>query len=256
MLAGFLDMVEVNASFYSIPTPSAAEGWLRKTAGNPGFRFVLKLWKGFTHDAAWTEQDSAAFRDVSRVLREAGCLTGILAQFPFYFKATDKGREQVAALCGLFAEYSLFFEFRDMQWLQPEEVQRVTSLGGKLCNIDLPGGEHGLNLTTAAPGGEAYLRLHGRNRDAWFSKQSTRDEKYDYLYSAEEMQLIAARIRALAAGTQRTTVVTNNHYKGKAAANAVQLKHLVTGARPAVPDTLAAAYPALKPFAESPGLFG
>jgi uncharacterized protein YecE (DUF72 family) len=98
----------------------------------------------------------------------------------------------------------------------------------------------------------AYVRVHGRNWRDWFRKGAGRDARYDYLYSARELEPWVRRIREMSASPRAPDVyvVTNNHFRGQAVANAKMLEAMA-GRRPvAAPATLVAAYPeALHPFA-------
>ena len=87
--------------------------------------------------------------------------------------------------------------------------------------------------------------MHGRNSAAWFKKGAGRDEKYDYLYRPSELKSFVPLIRELMQKSEQTFVVTNNHYLGKAPANALELKGLLEGLPVEVPDTLAEHYPRL-----------
>jgi hypothetical protein len=90
-----------------------------------------------------------------------------------------------------------------------------------------------------------YLRMHGRNRASWFAAGAGRDARYDYLYRDDELQEWARRIVPLAQRARATYVVTNNHFEGKAVANALQLRALLGLPVDEVPADLARAYPSL-----------
>ena len=95
--------------------------------------------------------------------------------------------------------------------------------------------------------------MHGRNYKDWFRKDAGRDARYDYLYSAKELQPWAERTRELAGepAVSEVYVVNNNHFQGKAAANVAMLQAQVTGKRVRVPDPLVEAYPKeLEPIAK------
>jgi uncharacterized protein YecE (DUF72 family) len=98
------------------------------------------------------------------------------------------------------------------------------------------------------------LRLHGRNYKKWFNAKN-RDERYDYLYTPEELAPIAASMKTMAQKVERepsrrevkmVIAATNNHYKGKAAVNAIDLKRLLGIRDNPIPDELMKAYPQLK----------
>ena len=93
------------------------------------------------------------------------------------------------------------------------------------------------------------MRLHGRNYDQWFDSDS-RNDRYNYLYTAAELERWKTRIDTIAAKAQKTFVVANNHFEGKAAVNALQLKHLLTGRAVPVPETLLKRYWELGQIAE------
>jgi len=88
-----------------------------------------------------------------------------------------------------------------------------------------------------------YPRVHGRNYQDWFRKGAGVEARYDYLYSREELEPWAKRAKEVDAAAEETFVVTNNHYKGKAAANALMLKSLVSGKKSEAPRKLIETYP-------------
>ncbi len=101
-----------------------------------------------------------------------------------------------------------------------------------------------------------YVRVHGRNYKDWFRQKAGRDARYDYLYTAEELEPWAERTKAIAAepGVEDVYVVTNNHFRGKAVANAAMLESMVERRRVDAPPDLVARYrDALAPFVTSGG---
>jgi uncharacterized protein YecE (DUF72 family) len=97
-----------------------------------------------------------------------------------------------------------------------------------------------------------YVRVHGRNYADWFRKDASVEQRYNYLYKAEELEPWAERVSQLAAdpATKDVYVVTNNHYRGKAVANALMMKAMVAGEKVPAPAALVAEYgDALKDYA-------
>jgi uncharacterized protein YecE (DUF72 family) len=127
-------------------------------------------------------------------------------------------------------------------------------------NIDEPrlgASLHGTEYVTAPL---AYLRLHGRNYKKWFNSKN-RDERYDYLYTPEELEPIAKLLKAMAKKVEReptrremkkVIAATNNHYKGQAAVNAIDLKRLLGVKNNPVPAELQRVYPQLGGGAAKP----
>jgi uncharacterized protein YecE (DUF72 family) len=97
--------------------------------------------------------------------------------------------------------------------------------------------------------------LHGRNYREWFADRPDEEaaERYNYLYPADELKPWAERIEHVAETTNRTFVITNNHFQGKAVTNALQLVHLLTRKPVRVPPPLLAHYPELEPIASPAG---
>ncbi len=126
--------------------------------------------------------------------------------------------------------------------------------GVGFCNIDQPLIGRSLKPSERATGHVAYVRLHGRRYDSWFSDDPAMppSERYNYLYTQDELDPWAERIRHLAADGHSTFVVANNHFQGKSIVNALQLIRILTGAKVKVPEPLRAHYPELEAIASEP----
>lgn len=253
-LSGFFDTVEINASFYRPATPQAAAGWVRKVAANPRFRFTAKLWKRFTHErtSAWTADDVRAASAALDVLRDAGRLGAVLLQFPWSFKRDDATSEWLRDLLSAFAAFPLVVEVRHTSWTEGDLLQELTERGVGIVNVDQPMFRRSIAPAAHTTGAVGYVRLHGRNHRDWFRPKATRDERYDYLYTPQELEPWVQRVRQIAAGPQTREVyaVTNNHVTGKAPANGAMIESMLSGRRARVPPGLYARYRAeLEPFA-------
>ncbi len=86
--------------------------------------------------------------------------------------------------------------------------------------------------------------MHGWNYKDWFRDKAPAEQRYNYLYKPDELKPWAERTREIAGdpGTRELYVITNNHYKGKAVANALMLKSMVTGAKVKAPNGVVEAY--------------
>jgi uncharacterized protein YecE (DUF72 family) len=248
-LAEFFDTIEINTTFYQPPRPEVVRGWARRVEHNPNFKFTAKLWQRFTHDRNATREDEKVFKRCLEPLCQAGRLGTLLLQFPWSFKNTRENREYVGGLVVEFMEYPLALEVRHASWNQPEIFRMLRDLSVGFCNIDQPviGRSLGPGAQATTPVG--YVRLHGRNYERWFTSEGRPEERYNYLYSLAELEPWAARIRSLASETAAVYVITNNHFRGKAVANALQLTALARGGKVPVPETLLAEYPELRSIA-------
>lgn len=231
-LAERFEFIEVNSSFYRVPTAKMAHGWAVKTAAFPGFRFWVKIHQSFTHELRLDRSVAESFRDGLRPLEEAGKLAGLLAQFPYSFHLQPDHLAYVGELAALFRPWPLAVEFRHQDWLEEEVVDRFRGNGWIWANIDQPQVSRSLGLTALATSPEtAYLRLHGRNARDWFSGQG-RDARYDYSYSAAELSRLGEVVARLREQARKVFVSGNNHYKGAAVKNLLQLKEILLRRRP------------------------
>jgi len=253
-LAHYFDTIEINTSFYQPMRPEMGRRWIERVAFNPNFLFTAKLWQRFTHETGATAADERAFRAGIDPLAEAGRLGAVLMQFPFSFHNTPENRKRLERLIRDFREYPLVVEVRHATWNDREFFHMLHERGVGFCNIDQPVIGRSMKPTERATAPVGYIRLHGRRYDTWFSDDpaSPPEERYNYLYSSAELEPWAERARHVAAHTRTTFVITNNHFQGKAVVNALELIHLLTGAKVDVPESLRHHYPELNKIASEP----
>jgi uncharacterized protein YecE (DUF72 family) len=240
-LASFFDTIEINSPFYRIPPPAHAKSWVRRVANNPGFKFTTKVFRGFTHDAGESSAaDVKAFRDYLDPLAEANRLGAVLLQYPWSFKNSEESRDKLTGLFSAFAGYPLALEVRHATFQSDEFLQFLNEHDVAWVNVDQPLFHDSVKPSDAATGPLAYVRLHGRNYEKWFAHGESW-ERYNYLYSKEELAPWVDRIQTLASANE-TYVVTNNHFRGQAIVNAVELEDSL-GMDAKMPPQLKEAYP-------------
>jgi uncharacterized protein YecE (DUF72 family) len=135
-------------------------------------------------------------------------------------------------------------EVRHVTWMQPEFLRGLEEAGVGFVNIDQPLYHDSVGPTSLVTSHVGYVRVHGRNYKDWFRVKAPVEQRYNYLYSAEELEPWAERTKEIAAdpATREVYVVTNNHYKGKAVANALMMKSMITGQPALAPPGVAEAY--------------
>lgn len=257
LLARSFDLVEVNSTFYAHPRAELAERWLAEVASKPSFRFTAKIQQTFTHDALPTsaravEIAAAQFHAGLEPLAREKKLAALLAQFPISFHFGAAGCERLELLARLFGRHPLVLEVRHRSWYEEQALAAIERLGFSLATIDLPAHRDHPPAQPRPVGSLGYLRLHGRNAASWFDRAAGRDRRYDYLYSPEEIAEIGGVVRRLASGSDETFVVTNNHFVGKAVANALEILAGL-GETPFAPSELVAAYPHLRDLVRTTG---
>jgi uncharacterized protein YecE (DUF72 family) len=230
-LAQSFDCIEMNVSFYRVPTASQVATWVERVADREQFRFLFKLYRGVTHDG--DDAPIAEFLEALQPARER--LGAILLQFPFWFRNTQPNRARLSALASRLDGWPCALEVRDRSWLIDPALQYLRQLNLNIVNIDLPQSADSVPPGAWTTGPVGYVRLHGRNAQAWFDKGAHRDQKYDYLYSGEELEEWCGRIRSIASATDSVYVVTNNHFGGQAVANAFELARKLDRCTPSRP---------------------
>jgi uncharacterized protein YecE (DUF72 family) len=245
-LATLFTAVEINVTFYRPIPADYARRWLAAVADFPDFRFTAKVWQVFTHTRQLPEADLAQFQAGLAPLLAAGKLGVLLAQFPYSFHNTEENRAFLLQLKAALPTFPLAVEVRHRSWQQRAVREFLEQAGLDFCNIDQPMVSHPMGATRWVTGPRGYLRCHGRRKDAWFEFGDDRGARYDYLYSPEELEDLAARARELAAKARETYVIFNNHPAGQAVANALELFHLLhPDHKVSPPPGLLAAFPRL-----------
>lgn len=253
-LSHWFDTIEINSTFYRPASRPVARSWAERVQGNPRFRFTTKLGRRFTHERAspWTKADVKAAREGLDVLKDREVLGAVLLQFPWSFRRTDENRTWLRDLVDAFSDLPLVLEVRHESWNTPELYEGLAERGIGFVNIDQPLFRNSIKPSARVTASVAYVRVHGRNYREWFRKAAGPTERYDYLYSTQELKPWAERVSDLAESpeTREVYVVTNNHFRGKAPANALMLKSLVEDRKVESPALLFDAYAeALAPHA-------
>lgn len=256
MLARTFGCIEVNSTFYALPNAQNSRRWVQHVRDVADFRFLVKLNREFTHsrydahqDQAWEDRAREFTRGIEPIVR-ARRLSAILVQFPVSFLFGKDEVRRLGRIRSLFRTMPLVLEVRHESWFTRPAFDTLRGLSYSLAHIDLP---HAWNHPPAdhpSTGPIGYLRLHGRNAEAWFRSSAGRDEQYDYLYSTEELGLLTQRARRIAAEHEDAFVVTNNHFAGKAVANGIEILFQLHGEPVPASREIVDTYPHLEPMTQ------
>ncbi|MGH9316339.1 MAG: DUF72 domain-containing protein [Thermoanaerobaculia bacterium] len=267
MMASLFDTNEINSPFYRIPTPRQTADWSRRVAHNPRFAFTAKLYRGFTHERKAGSAEEKEYLEALEPLQRDGRLGCVLAQFPVSFHSTVENRGLLTGILDRFASLPLAVEFRHESWDTEDVRELLAARDAAFVNIDQPGLRGNLRPTGYVTSPVAYFRFHGRNAEKWFGPDTSNEERYNYLYSDKELAPWVERIRAAAQRAAGLTgqaspppqgprrvgspakagvyAILNNHFRGQAVTNALQLQQMLTGEIRSIPETLRDAYPTL-----------
>jgi uncharacterized protein YecE (DUF72 family) len=246
--AEHFDTVEVNSTFYGQPRPEVSRSWLARTP--PSFEFSVKLYQKFTHPRLFQERvaralpsdvddpaildalarpnqaDLDAFRQGLDPIAEAGRLGALLAQFPASFKCGDAERRYLADLMQAFADYPMAVELRHSSWSDRfgQTLSLLNGFNAAWVQIDEPKFRFSIRQNHLPNvKGFYYVRLHGRNAAAWWRHRDS-EERYDYLYTADELQEFSETLASARTLVKKAYLYTNNHFSAKSVANAVMIK--------------------------------
>lgn len=246
--AEHFDTVEVNSTFYGQPRASVSRQWAARTP--PGFEFSVKLYQKFTHPRMYrdrvrqsigdtqptdhtiselarpTESDIDEFRLGIEPLAEQNKLGVLLAQFPPSFRNGSVEVDYVTSLLRAFDQYPLAVELRHRSWSDQagETLELLNNFRAAWVQIDEPKFRFSIRQNYLPNvRGVYYMRLHGRNFASWWKHEAPED-RYDYLYSADELSEFTGTIDAARRIVKKLYLYTNNHFAAKSVANAVIIK--------------------------------
>jgi len=237
-LEQYFNMVEINTSFYRLPQMSMVENWC-KVIKKKEFQFTMKLGRTFTHERDNIPgEEIKGYKNVFNIVKYHGRLGGVLVQFPWSFINIGENLDHLKRIFEWFADFPLIVEVRHLTWHKKEFFEFLNKHNVGFCNIDQPEIKNSIPLTDYVTSDAGYLRLHGRNKKDWFGKHTNRDKRYNYLYNDEELKEISNTLKKIHEKGLKTFVVGNNHFKGQAVVNLLQLQSMLLNKKTALPEPL------------------
>ena len=255
--ASHFDTVEVDSSYYAIPTSHMVSAWTERTP--KGFLFHLKAYGALTGHgidpktlprelrellpAADRDQENirieepAVLKAVAQAsvaalepLRAARKLGFIIFQFPPWFGYKKANLDYILYCKELMAGLPIAVEFRHGSWLTHHHADAVFGFLREHRITYIPCDEPQYGTLATAPfipeatTAMAYLRLHGRNAENWRTHSTPR---YDYLYDQGELKEFAGVAQRLSAKARMIFIMFNNCHVGHAVRNALQLQDIL-----------------------------
>ena len=227
----FFNTVEINSSFYRPPNPGYVYNWVRRVP--EGFLFTVKLWQKFTHpkmykeatgeEAVISQRDVDIFKQSIEPLVKYGKLGALLAQFPPSFKSDSYGKQILNAVIGTFGQYRLAVELRHRSWSDDKETATLLKENyASWVQIDEPKFKTSVAEGLPITADMIYFRFHGRNAEMWWKGNT--ETRYKYLYSQEEVNELADKVKSLTEKAKLAFVLFNNHWQAYAPRNAVDMQ--------------------------------
>jgi uncharacterized protein YecE (DUF72 family) len=257
-------MVEVDATYYSLPSRAAAAVWASRTPDD--FTFDVKahaLMTGHPTDARrlpdWIRRalpktrDASArvyasdlpaeiidevwsrFRSALDPIRACGKLGAIMLQFPRWFEPTRESADFLRRAKALAGDDLVTVEFRNRAWMEGRIAERTLAL---LRDLELsyvivdapPGMESSMPPTVAVTDRRLVVfRLHGRRVSTWEAQNDPVTERYRYLYDAEELRRWKPSVLETAFNVARVHMTFNNNHANYATTNAAEMTKVLLG---------------------------
>jgi uncharacterized protein YecE (DUF72 family) len=263
-------IVEVDATYYALPTRQMGELWLERTP--PDFTFDIKAHALMTgqpsevkrlpkeireevpieladkkriygkdlpaelYDAIWD-----TFLDALKPLYSAGKLGAVFLQYPRWFYPSNESRDTIVDARRRLGDVPLAVEFRSGTWFNEKNAERTLRFLEKyqipFVMVDEPQTRTALPPIYAVTSPElAVVRFHGRRTETWEARNIPVVERFRYLYDTDELDEWVPRVRQAAEAARNVHVLMNNCYANYGTTNARELAALLTeeaGARPA-----------------------
>ncbi|MEJ5230151.1 MAG: DUF72 domain-containing protein [Pseudothermotoga sp.] len=219
-----LNAVELNFTYYTLPTYKTIVSMLRKTPAT--FFFTVKLPSSATHEgwktASLPEEDIDKTMMALQPMIAEGRLKMLLAQFPYSFRYCEENVEYLKKLSEKI-EQPIAVELRHSSWDNENAYKFFKSHQICLVTVDEPQIKDLFPYRPVAISKISYFRFHGRN-DKWFVSAT---ERYNYEYSEQQLKDFAKDIVNLMEESENVFVFFNNCYRGKAMKNALMLRSII-----------------------------
>jgi uncharacterized protein YecE (DUF72 family) len=231
--AEWFDTVEVDSPFYRLPSVETAARWAERTP--PDFVWHAKASAQMTGHEETDSRELAfrEFRESLAPLEEAGKLRGVLLQYHPRFVKSREALDELRAVPELLAPLVPLIEFRHRSWMTEEERADTLAFleqhGLAYVSVDSPAtrASNVLPRIGAATHEVAYIRFHGRNWKTWNKKTRTSGERFDWLYSREDLENWVAPIKRLAEEGRELYAFFNNNRHDYAPRSAQVLRGLL-----------------------------
>jgi uncharacterized protein YecE (DUF72 family) len=229
------DTVEVDSPFYHLPDPAVTGRWAQRTP--PEFVFHVKAHATMTHHEPADQAEAfAEFRTSIEPLELSGKLRGILLQYHPRFVKSPEAKEELASVQGLLEPLVPLVEFRHRSWLEEDERADTFAFlernGLAYVSVDAPPtrASNVLPPVAAATHRVAYVRFHGRNVKTWNIRSERSSDRFDWLYSADELAEWVPKLGELAESADEVYALFNNNRDDYAPRSAATFRGLLDAA--------------------------
>ena len=254
--ASLFPTVEVDSSYYSLPTIETTKAWVERTP--PSFTFHIKAFRLFT--LHWAEHKvlppdllplapdgkrfyySSASKEFANLLMErfvdallplhsAGRLGMVLLQFPRWVTPKPENRDHILNMKEALSRFKVAVEFRNATWLNGDNDRTLYWLEDNsltfVCVDEPQGFVSSIPPIASVTSDMAYVRFHGRNKETWEARTQTSAERFDWYYREEELREWTARIHSLREQAREVYLLFNTNNQDQGPYNAIRLGRML-----------------------------
>jgi uncharacterized protein YecE (DUF72 family) len=240
--------VEVNTTYYRVPSRRMVEGWVERTP--KGFVFDVKPPRELTSTPETPKGEppepdadlASAFAEAISPLAESGKLGAITVQFPPSYRNTEEHREYLRLLPELLPGYPVAVEFRRRDWLDEEHAEQTLALleeaGLSYTMADEPqmGSGSVPPLYAVTNPKLAVARFHGRNYETWYKFTGSSRDRFNWEYTPEELEEWRPKLEAALQAAEAVHVFFNTNYANQGPRNAMRLMDMFGIPHPPPPE--------------------
>lgn len=246
--ARYFPVVEVNTTYYRVPSRRMVENWVERTP--EGFVFDVKPPRELTSTPETPKGEvpepdaglAAAFAEAISPLAESGKLGAVTVQFPPSYRNTEEHREYIRLLPELLPGYPVAVEFRRRDWLDEEHAEQTLELleeaGLSYTMADEP--QMGTGSVPPIYGVTnpklAVVRFHGRNYETWYKFTGSSRDRFNWVYTPEELAEWRPKLEEALQAAEAVHVLFNTNHANQGPVNAVHLMDMFGIPHPPLPE--------------------
>ena len=226
------DTTEVDSPYYHLPDPGVTRNWAQRTP--PEFTFHVKAHKTMTfHEGEPSDDAFAEFRTSLRPLELSGKLRSVLLQYHPRFTKTPAAMAELERAPERLAPLVPLVEFRHRSWMEPDEradtIAFLERTGLAYVSLDSPmtSASNVVARHAVATHAVAYVRFHGRNAKTWNIKAEKSSERFNWMYSPDELEEWVPKLERLAGDADEVYAMFNNNRDDFAPRSAMLLRGLL-----------------------------
>jgi uncharacterized protein YecE (DUF72 family) len=231
----YFSFVEINNTFYREPLLTHFLDIERRS--KESMKYAVKVHKDISHTK---ENDAQKGKELMR--RHIAAVSPLIETgrfFSFLIQLEDhvfRNRQKLDYLLAVASEavrqrIDVHIEFRHRSWHDENVLTALKNSGVGICNTEIPAIGHAFPLKAYATTDKGYIRYSGLNSEHWYpdkkpisakEKLATRNARYNYEYSDEELLARAEGQMKLHKKTTRVAIAFNNHFQAKAIRNSIK----------------------------------